>query len=159
MSGSPSGTKRPSMPPQTLPSSSEHAKLDLPPDRMSAIVDAMCEESDLLGWSTLLKNAGDNPQAIRNLMTAVLMCLTQVLSNNGIRRFGPETADADYFSGDFSEGELEEWKTGLRNGVDMGKWGDLVTYRTYHPIPNGRMAFRIFISKVDRYHFDSDSSP
>ena len=45
VSGSPSGTKRPSLPPQTLPSSAEYAKLDLPP--MSAINDTMCEESDL----------------------------------------------------------------------------------------------------------------
>ena len=47
VSDGPSGTKPPSLPPQTLPSSAEYAKLDLTPDQMSAINDAMYEESDL----------------------------------------------------------------------------------------------------------------
>ena len=141
MSGSPSGTNRPSLPPQTLPSSAEHAKLALPPDQMSAINDAMCEESDVSDWSTLLKNAGHNPQAIRKLMSVVLMRLTSILSTKGFNTSGLPFKEADTIVKGFSEGELEEWEAGLRVGVNMGKWGDLVAHRTYHPILNGRMAF------------------
>ena len=151
MSGSPSVTNCPSLPPQTLSSSAEHAKLALPPDQMSAINDEMCEGSDLCGWSTQLKNAGDNPQAIRPLMLVVLMHLIPVLSTKGFNISSLQVEEADTILTSFSEGELAEWEAGLRMGVDMGKWGDLVAHRTYHPIPNGRIAFRIFISKVDRY--------
>ena len=149
MSGSPSGTNHPSLPPQTLPSSTEHAKLALPLDQMSAINDTMCEESDFCNWSILLKNADHNPQAKRKLMSVVLTHLTLILSTKGFNTSGLQCKEVDTIVKGFSEGELEEWEAGLQMGVDMGKWGDLVAHHTYHPILNGQMAFQIFISKVD----------
>ena len=145
MSGSPSGTKSPSLPPQTA----EYAKLDLLPDQMSAINHAMCEESHRFAWSTLL-NLKD-PQLTRQLMSTVLARLALVLSTKGFNTSGLNFEEADTIINGFNQGELKEWEAVVRKGVDMGNWGDLAAHRTYHPILNGRMAFRIFISKVDRY--------
>ena len=147
MSGSPSGTNSPSPPPQTLPSSAEYEKLALPPDQMNAINDAMCKESDFCDWSFLY--AMDNPRTLTNLMSVVMERLTLILSKNGFNTIGLQLEDTQTIVKGFSEGELKEWEAGLRMGVNMGKWERLVAHRTYHPIPNGRMACQMFISEVD----------
>ena len=138
-------------PPQTLPSSAEHAKLALPQDQMNAINAAMCRDSDISRWPILLEIEGDNPENLRKLMLAVLMRLTLILSRNGFNISVLQVEEADTIVESFNESEYKEWEAGLRTGVKTGNWEHLVVHRTYHPIPNGRMAFRIFISKVDRY--------
>jgi hypothetical protein len=43
----------------------------------------------------------------------------------------PTFTDAEVFVAGFNEKEFEEWKVGVRRGVETNDWTDLMMHRTY----------------------------
>ena len=81
-----------------------------------------------------MQRAENDDSSWRPLLSDVLVHLTSHLLATEMERsvIASQTAEHanDIMSG-FNEDDLEEWKAGVRNGVERNDWIDLIEHRTY----------------------------
>jgi len=131
----PSSSKHSSPISSTASSSSEkRAKLILPQDQLTMVRENMAHYSRDGAWKQIIQMASVEDTLWPNLIIPnILMSITQELAQTDMR--GGVIADvtisrAMHMVKSFSKEELEQWKTGIRNGVETGDWSSIIEHPT-----------------------------
>jgi hypothetical protein len=129
-----SSKKRPAASPPASSSADKCAKLLLPDSQLTALTDIMKHKSDRKKWLVFVKEARDDDTLWRDLISDVLMHLLGELASTNMKGSmiaSPNPERADDIVKSFNEAELEQWKVGMRNGVEKNNWIELIAHRTY----------------------------
>lgn len=105
------------------------AKLNL--DALNESMKKHCREGM---WKLRIGMAEDDADALRRLISEVLICLTIALQATEAKTSVialPNFDDADAIVDTLNEKELGEWKDGVRHGVEENDWKGLIKHRTY----------------------------
>ena len=109
-------------------SSTKRTKTLLSDTQLAALVNNMKTTSESLLWREI---ANDDPWKLSPL---VLMLLTSELActNMGETVISiPNLHGAIALLKTFTQNELDQWKNGMRNGVENDDWTDLIMHRKY----------------------------
>ena len=115
---------------ESLSPSSSFEKLDLKGVDLETLNVRMAEYCNELNLAMALQF----PTNWQLLIVTILSWLTGELSETDIRQsiIVPVTvAGAKNLVKSFTDEELEEWKAGVRRGINSNNWNDLITHRTY----------------------------
>jgi hypothetical protein len=108
----------------------KQARFFLPPAQLTAFNDEMQRVSDEQAWQYRLQKAGYEFPLLKD----VLLYLTPCLANTDMKDriiASPAVAGAVAIVKSFNGHELEQWKAGVRSGVENNDWTDLAMHRTY----------------------------
>jgi len=129
-----SSKKRPAASPPASSSADKCAKLLLPDAQLTALNHNMKGKSKSRKWQVFLKEAGDDNSLWLDLLSEILSHLTAELAFTNMKGSviaSPNFERADDIVKSFNKDELEQWKVGMRNGVEKNNWIELIAHRTY----------------------------
>jgi hypothetical protein len=129
-----SSSKRPATSPPAISSADKRVKILLPDAQLSTLSSNMKQKSDRKMWQVIVEEAEVDDSLWWDVLSDILMYLTQELESTNMK--GSVIANltlkrADDILKSFNEDELEQWKVGVRNGVERNDWVDLIAHRTY----------------------------
>ena len=93
----------------------------------------MKRRSDRMLWPTIINKAEYDESWWRDLLWDVLMYLTEELASTDMKGsviVSPNLDGADEFVNRFEKEVFEEWKVGVREGVENNDWTRLIAHRT-----------------------------
>jgi hypothetical protein len=134
-SPSSSSSKRLATSPLTSSSAGKRPRILLPDAQLTALNHNMKGKSKSRKWQVFLKEARDNNSLWLDLLSEILSRLTAELAFTNMKGSviaSPNFERADDIVKSFNEDELEQWKVGVRNGVEKNDWLDLIAHRTLH---------------------------
>jgi hypothetical protein len=127
-----SGLKRPPTSPPTS-STPKRVKLDLPDAQLTALNGEMKQRSRTQAWQYRINEAANDDSLWQPLLSDVLMHLTcrleatdmksKVIASLPVNR-------AIEMVMSFSNDVFEQWKVGVRDGVENNHWKGLIEHRT-----------------------------
>ena len=106
----------------------KRAKLELPPEQSTTINDAMTLASTCNRWETGIKEAADDPLALKTLSSFILIYVINLLSTK-VSTFPMTQIEAQGVIDGFSDDELREWEAGLQKGFQHNDWSCLIEHR------------------------------
>jgi hypothetical protein len=126
--------KRPAASPPASSSADKRAKILLPDAQLTTLNDEMKKGSHGQMWQLRLQSAENDESMLRVLLRDVLWYLTRELASTNMKGsviVNLTLERANDIVRSFNEDELEQWKVGVRNGVEKNDWIDLIVHRTY----------------------------
>jgi hypothetical protein len=129
-----SGSKRSPTSCPTSSSAEKRAKLILPEPQLTPLNDKMKRRSDRMQWQLLVNKAEYDESMWLDLLSTVLIHLTGALASTNMK--GSVIASWQNFDGAeefvkcFNNEVFEEWKVGVREGVENNDWTRLIAHRT-----------------------------
>jgi hypothetical protein len=129
-----SSSKRSAAFPLASSSAEKRAKILLPHAQLIELSAKMKHKSDRMKWQIFVKEAEADDSLWWDIHLDVLMHLTEALASTSMKHSviaSPNPERANDIVKSFNEDELEQWKVGVRNGVDRNDWTDLLVHRTY----------------------------
>ena len=115
-------------------SSEKRAKFILPPSQLTMLNNNMAHHSNEQFWKYRARMAGDDDSLWRPIVSVVLMYLTDELAKTDMQGrviVSPGPGPAGAIVAGFSKDDLEQWKAGVRNGMENGDWSDVIEHRAY----------------------------
>ena len=109
-------------------SADKHVKVLLPDGQLTKLSSNM--DSRRMLYKVLLDKTEADGTLWRNLLSTVLMDLTLELANTDMKGSVISRERVRDIVKNFNKDQLEEWKVGVRNGVTMNDWIDLLARRT-----------------------------
>lgn len=110
------------------------SKLVLPPGQLAVLNNKMNELSDAQMWQARVKKAEGDDSLWGGLFRDIVVDLTSQLAaaHTGDFTIINQTVEsAERLVKSFKTAEFEEWKVGVRTGVESKDWSDIITHRTY----------------------------
>jgi len=126
-----SSKRSPTSCPTSSSSAEKRAKLILPEPQLISLNHRMKRRSDV--WQVFVNKAEYDESRWRDLLSDVLMCLTKELASTDMKGsviVSPNLDGADEFVNRFEKEVFEEWKVGVREGVENNDWTRLIAHRT-----------------------------
>jgi hypothetical protein len=117
-----------------LSPSSSFEKLDLAKIDLDELNESMKNRCNKQGWGLRIEwakhDASQWQELILNVFTSLMKALMATDAKSSVIA-EPTFTDAEVFVAGFNEKEFEEWKVGVRRGVETNDWTDLMMHRTY----------------------------
>jgi hypothetical protein len=126
-----SSSKRPAAFPLASSSAEKRAKILLPDAQLIELSAKMKHNADRKKWQMFVKEAEADDSLWWDILLDVFMYLVQELASTSMKHsvIAPERANDIVKS--FNEDELEQWRVGVRNGVERNDWTGLLVHCTY----------------------------
>jgi hypothetical protein len=128
----PSSSKRTPVSPPSLSSSEKRRKTDLMSAQQQNINNNMkAKKSKMVWWENRLREAEDDESEWNELSTDILLYIVDILADAGREGIIPPQTlrQAEKIVAGLTGSSLEQWKDGVRKGVQVGNWDDLVRHR------------------------------
>ena len=127
----PSSLKRAPISPPSLSSSEKRRKYDAMSAQQENINNDMNARTSRMYWGKLLQEAEDDESEWNELSTEILCYLSNILEKTGRKSVIPPQTfrQAENIVAGLTGRSLEQWKDGVRKGVKVSKWEDLVHHR------------------------------
>jgi hypothetical protein len=129
-----SSSKRPAPFPLASSSAEKRAKILLPDAQLIELSTKMKHKADRKKWQMMVKEAEADDSLWWDINLDVLIYLVQELASTSMKHSviaSPNAERANDIVKSFNEDELEQWKVGVRNGIERNDWTDLLVHRTY----------------------------
>ena len=126
------GSKRSPTSFSTSSSAEKRAKLILPELQLTLLKNKMKHMSDMRFWQNHLNKAKHDDSVWLYLLSEVLEVLTGALASTNLKGSiitSPGSHGAEEFVKHFNNEVFEEWKAGVREGVENNDWGRLISHR------------------------------
>ena len=118
---------------EILSASSSLEKMDLENVDLEALAIKMRHHAHLQFWK-LRVNTAVSISDWQPLILVILIYLTRELSETDLKESiitSPSLGSAETLVSCFKDTELEEWKAGIKKGMNDDDWSDLITHRMY----------------------------
>ena len=127
----PSSLKRTPVSPPSLSSSEKRLKYDPMFAQQENINNNMNAKKSKMVWENRLQEAEDDESEWNELSTDILFYLSNILEKTGWKGVIPHQSllQAENIVAGLTGSSLEQWKEGVRKGVKVGNWEDLVHHR------------------------------
>lgn len=115
----------------TSSSAEKHAKLILPELQLTLLSNKMKHRSDMGFWQNHLNKAEHDDSVWLYLLSVVLEALTGAMASTNLKGSiitSPNFDGAEEFVKRFNNEVFEEWKVGVREGVENNDWGRLISH-------------------------------
>jgi hypothetical protein len=117
-------------------SSEKRARFILPKNQLTMLNNNMARYSREQVWQYRMQMAGDDDSLWPPILSDVLRHITHELARTDMQdriiTVGLDrVTDANGIVEASSKDHLEQWKAGVRNGVENGDWSDVIEHRAY----------------------------